>query len=269
MIKLIIREASNGYIAESLGDEFEVKKATIATNLDDLLKHIKLHFTHEEEHAVIDQSEPDTGQSEPDTGQSEVPGVELDSDGLPHDSRIHADSRGKIKDGTWRKKRNLDQAMVESVEAELRATMSANGKPDVSWSPSDEQPEPLWSASDESDELPEGYEMTEAAEGDYLFYRRGGWKLQGLIDRGLVRKIQPTISVAPPPPAASVAPPPPAESQFPELMVHLSKLTTEGKVTQPQLDEIAGHIGLPGVFALSNRQDLIPAYREKLDATIA
>lgn len=54
-------------------------------------------------------------------------GVELDSDGLPWDSRIHAGSKGKLaKTKQWKKKRGVDPELVEEVEAELRAAMSAS-----------------------------------------------------------------------------------------------------------------------------------------------
>lgn len=52
-------------------------------------------------------------------------GVDLDANGLPWDGRIHAESKAKIADGTWRKKRNLDPAILATVEAELRAVMGA------------------------------------------------------------------------------------------------------------------------------------------------
>lgn len=53
-------------------------------------------------------------------------GVELDSDGLPWDSRIHAGSKGKLKKTQqWKPKRGLDPDLKASVEAELRAAMSA------------------------------------------------------------------------------------------------------------------------------------------------
>lgn len=54
-------------------------------------------------------------------------GVELDSDGLPWDSRIHSGSKGKLaKTKQWKKKRGVDPALVEQVEAELKAAMSAS-----------------------------------------------------------------------------------------------------------------------------------------------
>ncbi len=59
-----------------------------------------------------------------------VAGVELDKNGLPWDNRIHASGEGgkkpKNADGSWRKKRGLnDAALIARVEQELRATMAA------------------------------------------------------------------------------------------------------------------------------------------------
>lgn len=52
--------------------------------------------------------------------------VELDSEGLPWDNRIHSSSRGKIANGTWKLMRGSDPAIVETVKAELRALMDIN-----------------------------------------------------------------------------------------------------------------------------------------------
>ena len=52
-------------------------------------------------------------------------GVELDKHGLPWDGRIHAESKTKITDGSWRKKRNVDPALAAQVEAGLRQVMGA------------------------------------------------------------------------------------------------------------------------------------------------
>ena len=54
-----------------------------------------------------------------------VGAVDLDKHGLPWDGRIHAESKAKIADGTWRKKRGVDPALVATVEAELRQVMGA------------------------------------------------------------------------------------------------------------------------------------------------
>lgn len=53
-------------------------------------------------------------------------GVALDRDGLPWDARIHAASKTKIAAGTWKLKKGMSeqQALVDGVKAELRATMA-------------------------------------------------------------------------------------------------------------------------------------------------
>lgn len=51
-----------------------------------------------------------------------VPGEpEFDSSGLAWDERIHSAQRGTTNDGKWRKRRNVDDAVYNAVEAELRA----------------------------------------------------------------------------------------------------------------------------------------------------
>jgi hypothetical protein len=49
-----------------------------------------------------------------------TPGT-VDSAGLPHDARIHSKAASVNADGTWRKRKGVDQATVTAVEAELRA----------------------------------------------------------------------------------------------------------------------------------------------------
>jgi hypothetical protein len=51
-------------------------------------------------------------------------GAELDSEGLPWDSRIHSSSRGKIANGSWKLMRGVDPARVEQVKNELRGVMA-------------------------------------------------------------------------------------------------------------------------------------------------
>jgi hypothetical protein len=54
-------------------------------------------------------------------------GVELDSHGLPWDARIHARTKTKVADGSWKLMRGVASNVVEKIEAELRQTMSAPG----------------------------------------------------------------------------------------------------------------------------------------------
>ena len=55
--------------------------------------------------------------------------LELDSDGVPHDERIHSGSKGKNKDGTWKKLKNVDPALHKRITAELQAAQRATGQP--------------------------------------------------------------------------------------------------------------------------------------------
>ena len=66
------------------------------------------------------------------TEQATAPsGIEIDSDGLPWDHRIHALGAGGAhnklkKTEQWKKKRGVDAELVTQVEAELRAAMAAS-----------------------------------------------------------------------------------------------------------------------------------------------
>jgi hypothetical protein len=53
----------------------------------------------------------------------------LDRNGLPWDERIHASSRAKTADGSWRAKRNVEPALVTKVEGELKALMALPAAP--------------------------------------------------------------------------------------------------------------------------------------------
>lgn len=53
----------------------------------------------------------------------------LDKNGLPWDERIHASSRAKNADGSWRAKRGVDDATVAQVEGELKALMAIPSAP--------------------------------------------------------------------------------------------------------------------------------------------
>lgn len=48
-------------------------------------------------------------------------GSDLDSRGLPYDTRIHASSKATTKDGSWRYKRGITDEEIAKVEAELRS----------------------------------------------------------------------------------------------------------------------------------------------------
>lgn len=51
--------------------------------------------------------------------------AQLDAHGLPWDARIHAKTKTMNADGTWRRFRGVQDALVAEVEAQLRASMAA------------------------------------------------------------------------------------------------------------------------------------------------
>lgn len=54
------------------------------------------------------------------------PGVAVDKDGLPWDSRIHSDAAEKLaKTGVWKTRKNLPDGYKAEIEAELRAVLNA------------------------------------------------------------------------------------------------------------------------------------------------
>ena len=79
-----------------------------------------------------------------------APSGDRDKNGLPWDGRIHASSKALVADGSWRMKRGVDDALVATVTAELRAAAAApagGGLAGVPWpfatSAADVQPLPV------------------------------------------------------------------------------------------------------------------------------
>lgn len=61
----------------------------------------------------------------------QVPGVELDSQGLPWDFRIHAKTKTKMKNGTWKKLRGSNSEVSKKIEDELKNVQSLPPAPPV------------------------------------------------------------------------------------------------------------------------------------------
>lgn len=82
--------------------------------------------------------------SEPDDSAEmvDVGAPDLDSAGFPWDERIHAASKATNADGTWRKRRNLDDATYDAVMAELRAAHGATVRANPTQPSSPDTPPP-------------------------------------------------------------------------------------------------------------------------------
>jgi len=180
-----------------------------------------------------------------------VGAVDLDKHGLPWDGRIHAESKAKIADGTWRKKRGVDPALVATVEAELRQVMGA--APAVPLAPVAPIP------------APQAATVT--------------MPTAGVASSAVAVPAPPTAPVAPvapPPPAplAQAAPPvgevpQDARAQFVGLVGRASAAIQAGKVTQVEITQCCAAAGVPALPLLANRLDLVAQVAAQVDAMIA
>ena len=161
---------------------------------------------------------------------------------MPWDNRIHAESKGKIADGTWRKKRNLDPALVASVEAELRQVMGATGAPLVpSTAPIAPTP-PLAPAAPVTANLP-----------------------TASVSQPVAAPLPPAVTPAPV--AGEV--PADARGMFVALVGRASAAIQGQKVTQAEVNQCCADAGVPALPLLANRLDLVAQVAAHIDALIA
>lgn len=82
---------------------------------------------------IADTPVPDVPADDP----SPIPAVagELDIRGYPHDERIHAKTKTKNADGSWRYRRGTEQAIIDAVEAEIKPANDPGPIPPVLQAP--------------------------------------------------------------------------------------------------------------------------------------
>jgi hypothetical protein len=161
-------------------------------------------------------------------------GVELDKDGFPWDARIHAESKARIADGTWRKKRNLDPTVKATVEAELRQLMGAPAAPLA----------PV--------------RFDQPAFGD------ANTSVNAIVPPPPVAGAAPVMQAAP-----NVAPPADARAMFVGLVGRASAAIQGGKVTQAEVAQCCAAHGVAALPLLANRLDLVSQVAAQVDALIA
>lgn len=185
-----------------------------------------------------------------------TPGVEVDKGGLPWDSRIHAESKAKNADGTWRKRRNLDPATLAAVEAELRAVMAA---PTAVHAPS-AIPSHEVNAAAMALAAPSPTPAQPAATAT-------------MPTAGPASSVAPAPVPPPPPvPANSPAlqqPQAPDIGQYIALVGRASAAVQANKLTQAEITEACAAVGIPALPMLANRLDLVPAVAATIDAIVA
>lgn len=212
-------------------------------------------------------------------------GVTLDKNGLPWDARIHAESKAIIADGTWRKKRGVDAALVTQVEAELR-TLMAVPSPNVAVSPVAPAPaapivettapvSPSFAAILTANTIPDAApvlgNVPPPPVAPVNFAGNSPATVTTVSNLGNVPPA-PTSIVAPvasatvnPPSVASAAP-----SNFVEFIGKFAPLMAAGgKLTQDEVKAACATYGVAELHLLSNRNDLVPLVNAHLDAILA
>lgn len=152
----------------------------------------------------------------------------LDAHGLPWDARIHAKTKTMNADGTWRRFRGVQDALVAEVEAQLRASMAATVPPPPPAAPPAAAPAPAQAA--------------------------------------LPLPAAPVAPPAPPavPPAPPAAPAPLPLGNFAELMAGLAPHMTSGKITNLTLTTVLGEFGLANLYQLATaKPEVVTAIGEK------
>ena len=156
--------------------------------------------------------------------------VTLDKAGLPWDDRIHASSKAFVADGTWRKKRGVDDATVAQVEAQLKALMAVPGaQPPAS---------------------------TTFAAHEWPFPT-------GAVAGTTTAPVAP--AAVPVPPAQAVDP----RAAYIGLVTTLNAAQVAKRITVEEVNEICAKYGVPQIGMLISRLDLVPAVAADVDALLA
>lgn len=185
---------------------------------------------------------PDGSTAIPPSGDAAAPAggsVEVDTTGLPWDQRIHSDNKSKNKDGSWRGRRNVPDATIKAVTAELRKAQAAPVPPPPAAAVAAAPPPPSAPVSDAPAAAP------------------------------------PPLAEAPPAPPVPAAPAPaspPAPSgdispaaSFAAVMRKVTEAQTQGRITVEHTNAAVTAVGLTGLRDLLTRPDLIPSFEATLD----
>ena len=181
--------------------------------------------------------------------------VDVDSEGLPWDGRIHSSNKKKItKDNTWQLRRGIDSAVVEQVKAELRQVMAipkhdaqiAGGTVSL---PMTEVPSP-----DGAPVPPAPPTETQGLHPETNAFSTA--TVNKLVEAG--NTVQTAAAGTQQTGASSK---PYSEYKLPDLMRGITLKMIQSEVVQ----SVVAQFGVPSVPALATRQDLIPLVAEALE----
>lgn len=171
-----------------------------------------------------------------------VVSVEVDAAGMPWDERIHQKGKSKKKDNTWKLKKGVDMALVQSVTAELAARRAAAPAPTAGSLPLAAPP-----TGSNSVPLPPVPPNAPVA---------------GVSAPNNVGSSVPV----PPAPAVGAVGPSDALTPYRKLIDKITELTKAGKITPAKVSEICTSHGSPSLMALKGFEALIPNVDKDIDA---
>lgn len=174
----------------------------------------------------------------------------FDSTGLPWDERIHSPNKTINGDGTWRRKRNVDDNIFAAVEAELRAATPIATIPAAPVEPAPPAaPAPV---AEEPAGLPAFMQEQPAAPAAPA----------PVAEMPSLPPGAPVVPATPPPGslapgaiaavAAAAAGAPALPTNFTELMGRVSAAMREGKIDVAYITGLCSRVGIPAITAVAN-----------------
>lgn len=193
-----------------------------------------------------------------------APSGELDSACMPYDLRIHAKTKTKCKDGTWKKAKGADPALVAAVETELRNAMTAPVIPAVTVAP------PATIPASATGTIPVTPSYPPASDDDGFPDPPAG-SIPAAVPPAPPAAVPPAppAAVAPVAPVAPVQPAPVATvapATFAELMAVVTAMQTTNKISFPEVMAVCQQHGLANLALLAGRVDMIPQVYASLEA---
>ena len=196
-------------------------------------------------------------------GAGIVVSAEVDVSGMPWDERIHQKGKSKKKDNTWKLKKGVDLALVQSVTAELAARKASGGYNPV---------------RDNAAQLNANSGVPTAGSLPVAGQHSGqpATTVVNSVPVPPVPNVAPVGGVPAPNGVGSPVPVPPAPpvgsvgasdaTPYRKLIDKITELTKANKLTPAKVSEICQSHGSPTLMSLKNFEALIPLVDKDIDA---
>ena len=226
----------------------EIALIVAALNGTATTQNVRYNTAPQPEPINVAAPNPPAANAEPDEGPVNSAAPAVDSAGLPWDERIHARTKAIVNDGTWRKRRGVDDNLVRQVEAELRARAVTMPRP-----------EPMFTDPAPQIQQPQAAFIPDPAAVAAQANQQPG---NSMPDPAAIAAAQ-QVSTAAPVSAVPPTSPVPAAStgaiDFGSFMNAVSAGMKAGKIDAQYLANLAASLGVPAVTALGATPDKLAA----------